>query len=94
MDTFTLFFGLIFVSFFVQFFIGCRAKHKILRYIPLYFFAIALMFMIIALTSDKDFHTIAAMLWGIIGGCLLSGYGLALLLQKLSRNSVTESQVE
>ena len=75
------------ISFFVQLLIGCRTTHKILRNIPLYCFVLTLIFAAIALSTDPGFfiggNVIAAIIWGIIGLCILIGYGLAGLVHRL-----------
>ena len=43
------------IAFLIQFLVGCRTQHKILRFIPIYCFVITLAFAIIALTSDSGF---------------------------------------
>ena len=84
MDILLYFGGPALVAFLVQFLIGCRTRHKILRYIPIYCFAITLVFAIIALTADSGFflggNVIAALVWCIIGACILLGYALAIFL--------------
>ena len=85
-----LYFGVpMFSSFLIQLMIGCKTKHSILRYIPLYFFAAALIFAGIALTADAGFLTggnvIVAAVWGVIGLCILLGYGLALIVDKTKK---------
>lgn len=86
MDILLYFGGPAFIAFLIQFFIGCKTQHKILRYIPIYCFAITLAFAIIALTADSGFflggNVIAALVWCIIGICFLSGYALAIFLCK------------
>ena len=76
-------------SFFIQLMIGCKTKHNILHHIPLYFFAATLIFAGIALTADAGFliggNVIAAAVWGVIGLCILLGYGLALILDKTKK---------
>ena len=85
MRTLCFFCGVIFVAFLIQCLIGCRTSHKILRYIPLYCSGISFVFMAVTSASDKDFHTIVAAMWGMIGVCLLLGYGSAILVYKIRR---------
>ena len=88
MDILLYFGGPVLAAFLIQFFIGCRTRHKILRYIPIYCFVITLVFAVIALTADSGFllggNAIAALVWCIIGFCFLLGYALAMIIQ--SRN--------
>jgi hypothetical protein len=83
MDILLYFGGPALIAFLIQFLVGCRTQHKILRYIPIYCFVITLAFAIIALTSDSGFflggNVIAALVWCIIGVCFLIGYALAML---------------
>lgn len=76
----------ILVSFFVQRLIGCKTKHKTLRYIPLYCFAVCLAFSAAAFTADTGFliggNIIAALVWALMGACFLAGYALALLVHR------------
>lgn len=76
-------------SFLFQLIIGCRTKYRILRFVPLYLFAVTLIFAGIALTADTGFliggNAIAAAVWGVIGFCILLGYCLALLVYKTKR---------
>lgn len=85
MDFLLYFGGPALISFLIQFFIGCRTRHKILRYIPIYCFVITLVFAVIALTADSGFllsgNVIAALVWCIIGICFLLGYALAMIIQ-------------
>lgn len=78
MDILLYFGGPALIAFLIQFLVGCRTQHKILRYIPIYCFVITLAFAIIALTSDSGFflggNVIAALVWCIIGVCFLIGY--------------------
>ncbi len=83
-----IYFGLpILISFFVQLLIGFRTKRKVLQHIPLYAFIITLVFAGVALCADSGFliggNIIAAAAWGIIGICILLGYGLAWMVRKL-----------
>ena len=55
MDILLYFGGPALIAFLIQFLVGCRTQHKILRYIPIYCFVITLAFAIIALTSDSGF---------------------------------------
>lgn len=75
-------------GFLVQFFIGCRTRYKILRYIPLYAAALTLLFAVRAWNTPSLFiglNGLAAFIWGMIGVCILLGYGAALLAHKFSR---------
>ena len=78
--------GAVLIGFLVQFLIGCRTQHRILRYIPLYCFGITLVFAVIALTADSGFfiggNVITALVWCVIGSCILLGYALAICLHK------------
>ena len=83
-----VYFGLpVLISFFVQLLIGCRTKHKILQHIPLYAFIITLVFAVVALFANSGFliggNIIAAAAWGLIGICVLLGYSLAWIVQRL-----------
>ena len=49
MDILLYFGGPALIAFLIQFLVGCRTQHKILRYIPIYCFVITLAFAIIAL---------------------------------------------
>lgn len=84
MDILLYFGGPALIAFLIQFLVGCRTQHKILRYIPIYCFVITLAFAIIALTSDSGFflggNVIAALVWCIIGVCFLIGYALAIFV--------------
>ena len=86
MDILLYFGGPALIAFLIQFLVGCRTQHKILRYIPIYCFVITLAFAIIALTSDSGFflggNVIAALVWCIIGVCFLIGYALAIFIYK------------
>lgn len=86
---FLLYFGGPFLgAFLVQFFLGCRTTIKILRYIPLYFVAVTLIFAVKAWNSSSLFiglNMLAALIWLMIGGCILLGYGAAILVYKISR---------
>ena len=86
MDILLYFGGPALIAFLIQFLVGCRTQHKILRYIPIYCFVITLAFAIIALTSDSGFflggNVIAALAWCIIGVCFLIGYALAIFIYK------------
>ncbi len=82
-----VYFGLpVLISFLVQLLIGCRTKRKVLQHIPLYAFIITLIFAGVSLCTDSGFlmggNIIAAAVWGIIGICILLGYGLAWMVQK------------
>lgn len=74
MDILLYFGGPALIAFLIQFLVGCRTQHKILRYIPIYCFVITLAFAIIALTSDSGFF---------LGGNVipLLYYGLLKLVQ-------------
>lgn len=76
-------------AFLIQLMIGCKTKHRILRFIPLYLFAVTLIFAGVALTADTGFLTggnvIAAAVWVVIGFCILLGYCLALLMYKIKK---------
>ncbi len=76
-------------SFLIQLMIGCRTKHRTLRFIPLYFFVVTLIFACIAFMTDTGFliggNMIAAAVWGLIGLCILLGYCLALLIHKIKK---------
>lgn len=86
MDVLFYFGGPVLSGFLVQFLIGCRTQHRILRYIPLYCFVITLVFAVIALTADSGFFiggtVVAALVWCVIGICILLGYALAICLYK------------
>ena len=86
MDILLYFGGPALIAFLIQFLVGCRTQHKILRFIPIYCFVITLAFAIIALTSDSGFflggNVIAALVWCIIGVCFLIGYALAIFIYK------------
>lgn len=86
MDILLYFGGPALIAFLIQFLVGCRTQHKILRYTPIYCFVITLAFAIIALTSDSGFflggNVIAALVWCIIGVCFLIGYALAIFIYK------------
>ena len=77
MDILLYFGGPTLIAFLIQILIGCRAQHKILRYIPIYCFVIAVVFAVIALTANSGFliggNVIAALVWCIIGICFLLG---------------------
>ena len=49
MDILLYFGGPALIAFLIQFLVGCRTQHKILRFIPIYCFVITLAFAIIAL---------------------------------------------
>lgn len=74
-------------AFFIQLFVGCKAKHKILRYIPLYCLGVCLVFSVIAFASDTGFfiggNVIAALVWVLIGICFLTGYALSSFVYKI-----------
>lgn len=78
MDVLFCFGGAVLIGFLVQFLIGCRTRHRILRYIPLYCFVITFVFAVIALTADSGFFTggnvVAALVWCVTGICILLGY--------------------
>lgn len=86
MDILFYFGGPVLIAFLVQFFIGCKTQYKILRYIPIYCFVVALIFAAIALTADSGFllggNMIAALVWCVIGICFLAGYALAVFACK------------
>lgn len=86
MDILLYFGGTVLIAFLIQLLIGCRTQHKILQYIPIYCFVVTLVFAIIALTADVGFllggNIIAALVWCIIGGCVLVGYALAIFMFK------------
>lgn len=86
MEVLFYFGGPVLFGFLVQFLIGCRTQHRILRYIPLYCFVITLVFAVIALTADSGFfiggNVVAALVWCVIGICILLGYALAICLHK------------
>ncbi len=86
MDILLYFGGPTLIAFLIQILIGCRTQHKILRYIPIYCFIIAVVFAVIALTADSGFliggNVIAALVWCIIGICFLLGYVLAIFVYK------------
>ena len=82
-----VYFGLpVLISFLIQLMIGCRTGRKVLQHIPLYAFIITLVFAGASLCTDSGFliggNIIAAAVWGIIGICILLGYGLAWMVQK------------
>ena len=76
-------------SFLLQYFVGNRAKDRILRYIPLYFFALTLAFAVIVSRADPGFviggNIMAAFVWIVIGICVLLGYVLAVLVRKIRK---------
>ena len=75
-------------AFLIQFFLGCRTSFKILRFIPLYCFALTLIFAVRAWNTPSLFiglNGLVAFIWGMIGICILLGYGAALLAHKFSR---------
>lgn len=75
-------------AFLIQFFLGCRTRYKVLRYIPPYCFAVTLLFAVKAWRTPSLFiglNGLAAFIWGMIGVCILLGYGTALLAYKFSR---------
>lgn len=86
MDILLYFGGPALTAFLVQFLIGCRTQYKLLRYIPIYCFVVVLVFAMIALTSDSGFvlggNIIAALVWCIIGTCVLLGYALAIFIYR------------
>lgn len=86
MDILLYFGGPVLIAFLIQFLIGCRTQHKILRYIPIYCFVIALVFATVALTADPGFliggNVIAAFVWCMIGTCFLLGFALAIFVYK------------
>ena len=92
MDILLYFGGPVLISFLIQFFIGCRTQHRIVRYIPIYCFVIALVFAVIALTADSGFliggNVIAALVWCIFGICCLLGYILAIFVYKHGNDRV------
>lgn len=53
MDILLYFGGPALIAFLIQFLVGCRTQHKILRYIPIYCFVITLAFAIIALSCRR-----------------------------------------
>ena len=72
----------------VQFFFGCRTAIKPLRFIPLYCAAVTLIFAVRAWNTPSLFiglNGLVAFIWGMIGVCILLGYGAALLAHKFSR---------
>lgn len=88
MDLLVYFGGLFLGAFLIQFFIGCRTRYKILRYIPLYAAAVTLIFAVAAMKSSSLFiglNMLAALVWGLTGASILLGYGAALLVYKFSR---------
>lgn len=85
-----IYFGIpMFASFLFQMLIGNKTTHRVLRYVPLYCFGATLLFAGIALAADPGFliggNVIAAAVWGIIGGCVLLGYGCALLAGRVKK---------
>ena len=88
MDILLYFGGPALIAFLIQFLVGCRTQHKILRYIPIDCFVITLAFAIIALTADPGFflggNVIAALVWRISGICFLFGYVLTVFVYKHS----------
>lgn len=75
-------------AFLIQFFFGCRTTRKPLRFIPLYCAAVTAIFAVRAWNTPSLFiglNGLAALIWGMIGGCILLGYGAALLAYKFSR---------
>ena len=76
-------------SFLLQYFVGNRAKDRMLRHIPLYFFALALVFADIVSRADPGFviggNIMAAFVWIVIGICVLLGYVLAVLVRKIRK---------
>lgn len=75
-------------GFLVQFFFGCRTAIKPLRFIPLYCAAVTLIFAVRAWNTPSLFiglNGLVAFIWGMIGVCILLGYGAALLAHKFSR---------
>ena len=75
-------------GFLVQFFFGCRTAIKPLRFIPLYCAAVTLIFAVRAWNTPSLFiglNGLVAFIWGMIGICILLGYGAALLAHKFSR---------
>lgn len=72
-------------AFLIQFFLGCRTPFKVLRFIPLYCAALTLIFAMKAWRTPSLFiglNGLAAFIWGMIGVCILLGYGAALLVYK------------
>ena len=96
MDILLYFGGPALIAFLIQFLVGCRTQHHILRYIPISCFVITLAFAIIALTSDSGFflggNVIAALVWCIIGVCFLIGYALAIFIYKPAKKSSPNSK--
>lgn len=81
-----LYFGGAFLgAFLVQFFLGCRTAHKLLRYIPLYCFMGTVICAVAAWRSSSLFiglNMLAALIWGLTGVNILLGYGAAILAYK------------
>lgn len=80
---FLLYFGGPFLgAFLLQFFLGCRTAVKLLRFIPLYGFALTLIFAAAAYRASSLFiglNLLAALIWVLIGVSILLGYGAAVL---------------
>ena len=63
-------------SFLVQFLLGCRTRFKVLRFIPLYCAAVTLIFAVQTWNASSLFiglNYLAALIWGLIGVCILLG---------------------
>lgn len=74
-------------AFLIQFFFGCRTTIKPLRFIPLYCVVVTLIFAVRAWNTPSLFiglNGLAAFIWGLIGVCILLGYGAALLAYKFT----------
>lgn len=85
-----IYFGIpMFTSFLFQLLIGNKTVHRALRHVPLYCFGATLLFAGIALAAEPGFliggNVLAAAIWGSIGGCILLGYGCALLASRVKK---------
>ena len=67
MDILLYFGGPALIAFLIQFLVGCRTQHKILRYIPIYCFVITLAFAIIALHRIQVFSLVVMLLLLLCG---------------------------
>ena len=78
-------------AFLFQLLIGCRTACRPLRYVPLYAFLLTLLFGLMALRADAGFfvglNAAAALLWWLIGACILTGYGLAHFVCRVQQNN-------
>ena len=76
-------------AFLLQLLVGCGARHRALRHLPLYGFGVTLVFAAAAAAADPGFliggNLLAAVVWFLVGLCLLLGYGLAMTVHRIIR---------